>query len=171
MGICSARTIAKIKSNALNKMSADKIKPNMEKLAGGCLVIDNAGLVDPAKLIEIVKLSAKDKNDFVVILTGEIDSISRLFANTTEVASEFEYLIDMTKIEKDDMVEVAKGYIEQRGYKFSEDVPKKISDILMGMEAGNLDRMITAIDEAIVKCDKREKAANAEKKTVMPEDF
>ena len=77
----------------------------------------------------------------------------------------------MTKIEKDDMVEVAKGYIKQRGYKYSDDVVKKISDMLMGMEAGNLDRMIAAIDEALIKCDKREKAANSEKKTVMPEDF
>ena len=167
MGIVSARTIAKIKATALNKMSLEKIKPNMEKLAGGCLVIDNAGLVSSEKLTEIIKLSAKDVNDFVVILTGEIDSISRLFGNTPEVVSEFEYLIDMTKIEKSDMVKVALGYIEQRAYKASDDLPGKIENILMGMEAGNLDRMIAAIDDAIAKCDANDKSS----KLLTPKDF
>ena len=167
MGICSARAIAKIKAAALNKMSMEKIKPNMEKLAGGCLVIDNAGLIAPEKLSEIVKLSAKDVNDFVVIMTGEIDSISRLFGNCAEVVSEFEYLIDMTKIEKSDMVKVALGYIKQRAYKADPALENKINDILMGMEQGNLDRMIAAIDEAIAKCDKRDD----NKKTIIPKDF
>ena len=167
MGICSARAIAKIKAAALNKMSMEKIKPNMEKLAGGCLVIDNAGLLAPEKLVEIVKLSAKDVNDFVVIMTGEIDSISRLFGNSAEVVSEFEYLIDMTKIEKTDMVKVAMGYIKQRAYKADPALENKINDILMGMEQGNLDRMIGAIDEAIAKCDKRDD----NKKTIIPADF
>ena len=100
-------------------------------------------------------------------MTGEIDSISRLFGNSAEVVSEFEYLIDMTKIEKTDMVKVAMGYIKQRAYKADPALENKINDILMGMEQGNLDRMIGAIDEAIVKCDKRDD----NKKTIIPADF
>ena len=69
------------------------------------------------------------------------------------------------------MVKVASGYIKQRGYRSSADVESKISNLLMGMEVGNLDRMIAAIDEAIANCDKREKAANSEKKALSPEDF
>ena len=77
MGVCSSKTIAKIKAQALNKVKLDAL----DKLKGGCLVVENAGLVTPEKLIEIVHLSAKDLKDFVIILTGEIDSISRLFLN------------------------------------------------------------------------------------------
>ena len=116
----------------------------------------------------ILKLiSAKDKDDFVVILTGEIDSISKLFTKTTEVMSEFEYLIDMTKIEKSDMLNVAKGYITQNGYKAAEDVPSKIESLLMGMEQGNLDRMITAIDKAIENAAKRD----PDNKMLIVKDF
>ena len=166
MGVCSSKTIAKIKAAGLNKMSQDKLEPNMKKLSGGCLVVENAGLVAPEKLIEIVKLSAKDQYDFVVILTGEIDSISRLFGNTGEILSEFEYLIDVTKITKQEMTKIALEYIKQRGYKASSDVENKINNVLMGMEAGNLDRLIGVIDEAINKSDKRD-----DKRILHPDDI
>ena len=65
------------------------------------------------------------------------------------------------------MVKVALGYIKQRGYKTEDGIEKKINEILMGMEQGNLDRMITAIDEAIAKCDKRDD----NKKIIISADF
>ena len=132
MGICSEKTIAKIKAQALNKVKLDAL----DKLKGGCLVVENAGLVKPEKLIEIVNLSAKDVKDFVVILTGEIDSISRLFGNTSEILSELE-------------------------------VKNKLDNLIMGMETGNLDRLIKEVDSALEKASKRDN----EKKKVTPEDF
>ncbi len=166
MGVCSARTIAKIKAAGFNKMDEKKIETNMKKLAGGCLVIENAGLLVPEKLIEIVHLSAKDVYDFVVILTGEIDSISRLFGNTAEVMSEFEYLIDMTKIDRKDMAKVANKYIEMKGFKKAEDVDGTLENALMGMESGNLDRMLDAIDSAFEKS-----AARDSNQILRAEDF
>ena len=41
------------------------------------------------------------------------------------------------------------------------------SDILMAMESGNIDRLLTAIDEAIERADAR----NAEAKKVMKTDI
>ena len=163
MGVCSSRTIAKIKAKALSKVGFEAL----DKLKGGCLVIENAGLVSPQKLIEIVQLSAKDQKDFVVILTGEIDSISNLFGNTAEILSEFEYLIDMTKIDKTDMTKFGMAYISQRGYSASDETEKTITSILDGMETGNLDRLEEAIDNAIEKAHKRD----AEAMRVIPQDF
>ena len=163
MGICSEKTIAKIKAQALNKVSLDKL----DKLKGGCLVVENAGLVTPEKLIEVVNLSAKDNKDFVIILTGEIDSISRLFGNTGEILSEFEYLIDMTKITKENMADVAMVYISNRLFKASDEVKRKLEGIIMGMETGNLDRLIGVVDKAIEKAEKRD----PEKRRVVPDDF
>ena len=81
--------------------------------------------------------------------------------------SEFEYLIDMTKIEKSDMLEVAKGYIKQRGFKAADDVEPKIEQLLMGMEQGNLDRMISTIDAALAKTEQRD----AKSMIVRADDF
>ena len=161
--ICSSRTIAKIKAQALNKVKLDAL----DKLKGGCLVVENAGLVKPDKLVEIVNLSAKDVKDFVIILTGEIDSISKLFGNTASILSEFEYLIDMTKISKEDMTKVALTYMENRGFKYIADVKNKLDSLIMAMETGNLDRLIKVVDTAIENASKRDK----EKKKVIPEDF
>ena len=168
MGICKSKTIAKIKAQALNKVN---LAPAMEKLKGGCLVVENAGLVTPAKLKEIVEFSDSEKNDFVIILTGEIDSISRLFDGCTEVAPDFEHLIEMQKVDRNDMNIIAIGYMMQRGYIAGEDLSGKLKNLILAMEDGNLDRLITNLDEAIVRCDEREKKAGISDKIIMAQDI
>ena len=168
MGICQSKTIAKIKANRLNKVD---LKPAMSKLKGGCLVVENAGLITPEKLEEVVKLSDRDANDFVVILTGEIDSISRLFDNCQQVAPDFEHLIELQKVDRSDMSIIALGYMMQRGYLSGDDVSEKLRNIIMGMEDGNLDRLIQTLDEAIARCDEREKSAGKDDKIIIAEDF
>ena len=44
--------------------------------------------------------------------------------------------------------------------------------MLMAMESGNIDRMIKAIDDAMAKCEDREKTKGiANKKYLLGEDF
>ena len=73
----------------------------------------------------------------------------------------------MTKISKEDMSKVALAYIENRGFKYIADVKNKLESLIMGMETGNLDRLIKEVDTALDKASKRDK----EKKKVIPEDF
>jgi hypothetical protein len=169
MGICKAKTIAKIKAQALNKV---KLADAMSKLQGGCIVVENAGLVTKDRLSELVKLSAKDANDFVIILTGEIDSISRLFSECKEVVPEFKHLIQLHKITSEDMIQIAMGYIKQRGFKAEDSVEAKIKNMLLAMESGNIDRMIKAVDDAMLRCENREKAdGTTNLKRLLSEDF
>ena len=168
MGICKSKTIAKIKAQALNKVN---LGPAMEKLKGGCLVVENAGLVTPARLKEIVELSDSEKFDFVIILTGEIDSITRLFDGCVEVVPDFEHLIELQKVDRNDMGIIALGYMMQRGYLSGEDVSEKLKNIILGMEDGNLDRLIAYLDETITRCDEREKKAGKEDKLILAEDL
>ena len=168
MGICKSKTIAKIKAQALNKVN---LGPAMEKLKGGSLVVENAGLIAPAKLKEIVDLSDSDKYDFVIILTGEIDSISRLFDGVNEVRPDFEHFIEMQKVDRNDMNIIAIGYLMQRGYMAGDDMMDKLHNLILAMEDGNLDRLIANLDEAIAKCDEREKKAGKDDKVVLAEDF
>lgn len=168
MGICKAKTIAKIKAQALNKV---KLADAMSKLAGGCMVVENAGLIAPDKMTELMKLTAKDVNDVVVILTGATESINRLFGTTGDAKDKFTHQINMEGISTQDMLAIAKGYFKQQGFKTDDSVEGTVKNLLMAMESGNIDRMLKACDEAMLKCDDREKAKGSSRKYLLSEDF
>ena len=167
MGIVKSDKIAKIKARQLNKTSLDKLKG----LKGGSLIIENAGLVAFPKLVEVINNSAKDANDYVVILTGEIDSLAKFFDSNREVADDFIYLVDVHKIREKGMIALARGYFEEKGYTADEDVFNKFPDVLKGIEVGNIDRFIDFIDTLFKKCDEREKLNGLSSKKVTVEDF
>ena len=164
--------IAKIKAQALNKLGKDALVGAMEKLKGGCMVVENAGLIRTDRLEEVIKLSQADANDVVIILTGEIDSVTRLIASSEDIESEFTTLIQLNMIDNDDMIGIGKGYCVQRGYMIAENLESKLSNILLAMEVGNIDRLMKAVDDAIARCDAREKASGTpDKRLLIPEDF
>ena len=167
MGICNAKTIAKIKAQALNKV---KLADAMGKLKGGCMVVENAGLISVDRLKELVDLTGK--NDVVVILTGEEGSINRLFDSATQAAEHFTHRIKVSGLANADMIAIAKSYIAQRGFKADDSVDGAVRGMLMAMESGNIDRMLKTVDDALLKCENREKAKGKEgKKYLLGEDF
>ena len=52
-----------------------------------------------------------------------------------------------------------------------DDMMDKLHNLILAMEEGNLDRLIANLDEAIGKCDEREKKAGKDDKVVLAEDF
>lgn len=167
MGLVKSDKIAKTKAKQLNKMGLEKLAA----LKGGCLIIENAGLVSFNKLVEVIKDSAPENNDYVVILTGEIDSLANFFEENSDIVDSFIYLIDIHKIKERGMMHLARGYVKEKGYKADKAVFDKLKANLKSMEEGNIDRFVGRIDEVIEKCDKREEAAGGEKsKNIIPED-
>ena len=70
------------------------------------------------------------------------------------------------------MIAIAKSYISQRGFKSDDSVDSAVRGMLMAMESGNIDRMLKAVDDAMLKCESREKAKGKEgKKYLLSEDF
>ncbi|HBZ02535.1 MAG TPA: hypothetical protein DEO83_01805 [Lachnospiraceae bacterium] len=166
LGLVKSDKIAKTKAKQLNKMSLD----SLTKLKGGCLIIENAGLVSFNKLVEVIKDSAPENNDYVVILTGEIDSLANFFEENSDIVDSFIYLIDIHKIKERGMMHLARGYVKEKGYKADKSVYDKMKNSLKSMEEGNIDRFIKFIDDAIEKCDKREAASGKEEKELKPSD-
>ncbi|MBR1674250.1 MAG: hypothetical protein IJ703_04725 [Eubacterium sp.] len=168
LGIVKSDKIAKIKAKQLNKIGLDKLKD----LKGGCLIIENSGLVSPQKLVEVIKNSAEDVNDYIVVLTGEIDSLARFFEQNQEIVDEFVYLIDIHKIKERGMSIIARGYVKEKGYKADKTILDRFKAALGGMEVGNIDRFLDYIDTVMKKCDDRE-SSNGEtgKKVITTEDF
>ena len=168
MGVCKSKTIAKIKGQALNKV---KLTDAMEKLRGGCMVVENAGLITPDKMKQILELTSASKNDIITILTGEYDSILRLFDAVKEADDAFTKRVNMRGMENEDMVIIAMGYIIQLGYQTDDSVAGILNNIIMAMETGNIDRMLKVVDDALLKCDAREQASGAVKKILSGVDF
>lgn len=167
MGLVKSDKIAKIKAKQLNKIGLEKLA----SLKGGCLVIENAGLVSSAKLVEVIQNSAPEVNDFVVILTGEIDSLARFFEENKEIVDSFIYLIEVHKIRERAMITLAKGYVKEKGYTADKAVYDRLKNSLASMEVGNIDRFIEQIDQLMEKCDSREKVAELDKKEILTADF
>ncbi len=169
MGVCKAKTIAKIKAAALNKV---KLADAMVKLAGGCLVVENSGIIAADKFNELMDLTSPSKNDVVVILTGEEGSLDRLFAGASKSAEKFKHKIKIAGLSNADMINIAKGYVSQRGFKAEDSFDGVMRTMLMAMESGNIDRMLKSIDDAMLKCEDREKSKGIEgKKYLLSEDF
>ncbi|MCR5293018.1 MAG: hypothetical protein K6E28_09120 [Eubacterium sp.] len=160
-GLIKSDKIAKIKAKQLNKIGLEKL----EGLKGGCLIIENAGLVAPAKLVEVIKNSAPDENDYVVMLTGEIDSLAGFFEDNQEIVDSFIYLIDIHKIRERGMISIARGYFKEKEVKADKAIFERLKNSLKTMETGNIDRFIELLDGIIDKC----KARGGDE--VLAEDF
>ena len=143
----------------------------LKKSATSFASLENAGLIAPDKMTELMKLTAKDVNDVVVILTGATESINRLFGATGDAKDKFTHQINMEGISTQDMLAIAKGYFKQQGFKTDDSVEGTVKNLLMAMESGNIDRMLKACDEAMLKCDDREKAKGSSRKYLLSEDF
>ena len=168
MGLVTSDKIAKIRAKQLNKITLEKL----QGLKGGCLIIENAGLVNPEKLVEVIRNSAPMENDFVVILTGEIDSLANFFEDNPEIVDQFIYLVDIHKIAERGMIALARGYVKEKGYTADKAVYEKLKGSLAGMEAGNIDRFLDYLDNVITKCDDREKSDGITgKKEILTQDI
>jgi hypothetical protein len=167
LGIVKSDKIAKTKAKQLNKMSLDSLK----KLQGGCLIIENAGLVSFDKLVEVIRDSQPQNNDYVVILTGEIDSLANFFEENGDIVDQFIYLIDVHKIKERGMMHIARGYVKEKGYKADKPVFDRLKESLKTMEEGNIDRFVGLMDEVMERCDKRESEDGISGKEIQTNDI
>ncbi len=152
-GIVKSKTLAVIKAAAFNR--AD-LTTALDKLKGGCLIIDNAGALQQNKLDELYDLINHKGYDIVVILTGEIESLSRLFSTNKESMSMFNHLIQMHRLEDIEFFEIAKNYIAQLGYMADEVTILRLKEQMKSVEDGNLDRILKLVDNAVQNAQKRE---------------
>ena len=152
MGLCKNSTVAVIKAAAFNKVDLNSA---VGKLQGGCLVIENAGNVRPEKVDQLADVISNPGNDITVILTGEIESLSRLFSGNTKMVPHFKHLIQMHRIDNGAVYEIAQNYIKQLGYEADEKALSKLKNLMLGVEDGNLDRVLKMVNDAVSRAEER----------------
>ena len=153
MGICKSEAKAKVKAKVIN---SGKLAGAVAKLKGGCLIIESAGLITPDRFKEMVDMCAPDKNDIKIILTGEKTALSNMLATNMTQARSFNNRIYFDQINENGMVNVAECYADEKGFKLESGADSAIKNLLMGMESGNVDRLLGAMDDAMKKAETRD---------------
>ncbi|MDO5155358.1 MAG: hypothetical protein Q4D51_05285, partial [Eubacteriales bacterium] len=168
MGICKNKTIAKIKGGALNRAN---ISDAISKLQGGCLVVENAGVISNEKLDEIYQIVSNPVNDVVVIMTGQIETLSRIFKDNVVISSQFKHLIQFHRITDLDVLAIAKNHAKDLGYPCEPDAENQLRRRMQEVESGNLDRVLKIVDNAITKAHNREMGSGEQEHRLITSDL
>ena len=168
MGICKTKTIAKIKAGALNRAN---ISDAIEKLQGGCLVVENAGVISEQKLDEIYRIISNPDNDVVVIMTGQIETLSKIFKDNVIISSQFKHLVQVHRITDVDVFTIAKNHASKLGYPCEPGAEIVLRRRMQEVESGNLDRVLKFVDNAVSKAHNREMSSGDQDHRLTVADF
>ncbi|MCI5806362.1 MAG: hypothetical protein MR029_08535 [Clostridium sp.] len=168
MGICKTKTIAKIKGGALNRAN---IGDAINKLQGGCLVIENAGIISNEKLEEIYQIVTNPNNDVIIIMTGQIETLSRVFKENVSISNQFKHLVQVHRITDMDVFEIAKNHATQLGYPCEPSAENHLRRRMQEVESGNLDRVLKIVDNAVSKAHNREMTSGDQDHRLVSADF
>ncbi|MBR1866523.1 MAG: hypothetical protein IJ801_08460, partial [Lachnospiraceae bacterium] len=168
MGICKKKTIAKIKGGPLNRANLVDITG---KLQGGCLVIENAGVLTSAKLDELYNIVSDPGNDIVIIMTGQIENLSKIFKTNDKISNQFNHMIQVHRITDMDVFTIAKNYAVKLGYPCESGAENQLRRKMQEAESGNMDRVFKFVDNAVSKAHNREMASGEQEHHLLPGDF
>ena len=115
-GICDKNKLVRATAQDLNGRDFSMI---FEKLKGGCLIIDGAGMLDDKAAGIIVDFVQQDNQDVAIVLEGEEDKIKELFRKYPVLHSKFLNIIHIGKYNENELVQLAEGYAKKKGYEIS----------------------------------------------------
>jgi len=142
--------IGKIEAEALNKKDLHQL---LQKVAGGCLIIEKAGEMDHTTAVSLSLLLEQDKSGLFVILEDSAIGIKKVLASDDGFAKKFTETITVPIFTNDELVVFAQAYANELGYVIDEmailALHNRISNIEKLDQATTLVEVKEIIDEAI----------------------
>lgn len=142
--------IGKIHAEALNKKNVANL---FEKVAGGCLIIEQAGEMDTQTISELSLSMAADSSGVFVILEDTSKGIRKLFEKNKDFSKKFSEQITVPIFTNDELVTFARSYARELGYKIDDlavlALYNRISNIQRLDQATTLAEVKDIVDEAI----------------------
>ena len=155
-GICDKNKLVRATAQNLNGRDFSMI---FEKLKGGCLIIDGAGMLDDKAAGIIVDFVQQDNQDVAIVLEGEEDKIKELFRKYPVLHSKFLNIIHIGKYNENELVQLAEGYAKKKGYEISGLGAASLKTLLRErMQDGysvDYEDIMAIIEEAIASLEKR----------------
>lgn len=142
--------IGKIHASALNQKDIEKL---LGRVAGGCLIIEQAGDMNRQTVSVLSHLMSQDQSGLFVILEDTSKGIKRLFAMDGNFAEMFTETITVPIFTNDELVTFARSYARELGYKIDDlavlALYNRISSIQRFDQATTLTEVKEIVDEAI----------------------
>lgn len=155
-GICDKNKLVRATAQDLNGRDFSMI---FEKLKGGCLIIEGAGMLDDKAAGIIVDFVQQDNQDVAIVLEGKEDKIKELFRKYPVLHSKFLNIIHIGKYNENELVQLAEGYAKKKGYEISGPGAASLKTLLRErMQDGysvDYEDIMAIIEEAIASLEKR----------------
>ncbi len=155
-GICDKNKLVRATADDLNGRDFTGI---FEKLRSGCLIIEGADRLNDRAAGIIVDFVQRENQDVAIVLEGEEDRIKDLFKKYPVLHSKFLNIIHIGKYNENELVQLACGYAEKKGYEMSKPAADILKRLLRErMRDGysvNYEDIMAIIEEAIASLEKR----------------
>lgn len=142
--------IGKIDSEALNQKNIQQL---LRKVAGGCLIIENAGNLSRQSAVTLSLLLEQDSTGILVIMEDTTKGIKKALSLDDGYAKKFTEKINVPIFTNDELVAFAKSYSRELGYEMEEmavlALYNRISNIQRLDQATTLTEVKEIVDEAI----------------------
>lgn len=142
--------IGKIDAEALNKKDLHQL---LAKVAGGCLIIEQAGEINRETAVSLSLLLEQDDSGMLVILEDSAIGIKKALSMDDGFAKKFTESVTVPIFTNDELVVFARSYANELGYEIDEmailALHNRISNIEKLDQATTLVEVKEIIDEAI----------------------
>ena len=142
--------IGKIDAESLNKKD---VRQMLQKVEGGCLIIERAGAMNKKTAIKLSLLLEQDNSGVFIILEDSAVGIKKVLSTDETLAKKFTESVTVPIFSNDDLVIFAKSYANELGYVIDEmailALHNSISNIEKYEQATTLEEVKEIIDDAI----------------------
>ena len=117
--------LQRVESSRLAKISGKKLNTRdiyetLGKLKGGALIIEKAGGLSDASMMALSLAMEGDTGGLLIILEDQKAEIQRLFHKNSNLASKFEYKVDIPVFMNDELIAFARSYARELGFSYDE---------------------------------------------------
>ncbi len=169
------RKIARITGDNVNQRGIER---SIGKLLGAALIIEEAGVIDRQRILELVQVMESDTRELLVILEDSESEINELLKNNPELLEKFNHRMTYKQFTVNELVEMCKRYAEKCGYTIDEkallQLYLRIDEIHASEDGVSLEDVRDVIDTAIESATKRASKkifGGAKKKKIGEKDY
>ena len=145
----------KIDANALNQKDLDVL---MDKISGGCLIIESAGKISRETAVRLSRCMENDHAGTLYIIEDTEEGIQKALERDSSFAAKFTEKISIPLFSSDELVEFGKAYANDLNYDIDEmgvlALYKRISAIQKLDHVTTLTEVKEIVDEAIDNAEK-----------------
>lgn len=145
----------KIDANALNQKDLDVL---MDKISGGCLIIESAGRISRETAVRLSRCMENDHAGTLYIIEDTEEGIQKALERDSSFAAKFTEKITIPLFSADELVEFGKAYANDLNYDIDEmgvlALYKRISAIQKLDHVTTLTEVKEIVDEAIDNAEK-----------------